>query len=238
MKLYAYCFIEDIEGLPETLTGIDGNQVRLLTVEGFSLLVSDFSGGSVPINRHNVVTHAAVVQRVLTRTTPLPLRFGTLVTEEQLRNYVIARRDALEVKLQSIRGCIEMNAKVIWNGDGVVAVRLPEINDKPGTTFLAQKRREILGSEARIAEARRVVSWLEQHVREIIRDEKIEEGRTDKLFLAAAHLVERGAVEQYRARLKAARQERPELHFLVSGPWAPYSFANIDLEVKSQFGVS
>jgi hypothetical protein len=50
--------------------------------------------------------------------------------------------------------------------------------------------------------------------------------------------VERGAVEAYRLRLKEARSERPELKFLVSGPWPPYSFANIDLEFRNQFGVS
>jgi len=35
-----------------------------------------------------------------------------------------------------------------------------------------------------------------------------------------------------------ARDERPDLHFLLSGPWPPYSFANIELDVKTQFGVS
>jgi len=65
-----------------------------------------------------------------------------------------------------------------------------------------------------------------------------ETNATDKLILVAAHLVERAVVEQYRARVKTAREERPELHFLVSGPWPPYSFANIELEFKSQFGVS
>jgi hypothetical protein len=38
--------------------------------------------------------------------------------------------------------------------------------------------------------------------------------------------------------LKLARGERAELRFLTSGPWPPYSFANIDLEFKTQFGVS
>jgi hypothetical protein len=238
MKLYVYCFVEDLDAFPESLTGIAGNQVRLLKVEDFSVLVSDFLDDTISINRHNVLAHAAVIQRVLARTTPLPFRFGTIVAEQELRNYVTAKRETLATKLQNIRGCIEMNAKVIWHGDGVVAERLPDLKDRPGTTFLAEKRRELLGGEARAAEAKKIVSWLEQHVGEIVREERIEDGRTDKLILAAAHLVERSAVEQYRARLKAAREQRPELHFLVSGPWAPYSFANIDLEFKSHFGVS
>lgn len=238
MKLYVYCLTEDVHAAPESLTGIAGNQVRLVRVGEFSLLVSDFSGDKVLINRHNVLAHAVVIQRALTHTTPLPFRFGTVVDEEQLRNYVTAKRDALAAKLKGIRGCVEMNVKLIWQNGGVMEQRLPEVADKPGTAFLAQKRRELLGSETRVAEAKKVASWLEQHMGEIIKERRIEESRTDKLILTAAHLVEREAVEQYRARLKAARAERPELHFLVSGPWAPYSFANIELEVRSQFGVS
>jgi len=238
MKLYAYCFTEGLDALPESLTGIAGHQVRLLKVEEFSILVSEFFAETVPVNRHNGLAHAAVVQRVLTRTTPLPVRFGTLVTEQQLRNYVTARHEALQTRLKSIRGCVEMNVKVIWHDDAAVEERLPEMEDKPGTAFLEQKRREILGSETRVAKAKGVASWLDERIREIVRERRIEENPTDKLILAAAHLVERGRLEQYRAELKEAREERPELHFLVSGPWAPYNFANIDLEFKSQFGVS
>jgi hypothetical protein len=34
------------------------------------------------------------------------------------------------------------------------------------------------------------------------------------------------------------RNNRPDLSIRLSGPWPPYSFANIELEFKSQFGVS
>lgn len=238
MKLCAYCFIENSPSLPEFLTGIAGGEVRLLKVEEFSILVSDFSAETVSINRQNVLAHASVIQRILTRTTPLPFRFGTLVTEEQLRNYVAAKHQALKTKFRSIRGCLEMNTKVIWQGDGVLMERLPSEKGMPGTAFLAQKRREIFGSETRVAEAKSVASWLDQLVGDISRERRVEESRTNKMLLTAAHLVAREAVDEYRARLKAARAEKPELHFLVSGPWAPYSFANIELEFKSRFGVS
>ena len=59
-----------------------------------------------------------------------------------------------------------------------------------------------------------------------------------KLVLSAAHLVERSKIGLYREKVAKLREERPELHFLMSGPWPPYTFANIELEFKSQFGVS
>ena len=228
MKLYAYCLTEDVDTLPQAIQGIDGSEVRLLKTDNFSLLVSDFSGDVVPVNRDNALAHAAVVRSVLDRTTPLPFRFGTLVTEAQLSSFLTARRDALLAKFEQIRGCVEMNVKIISDRERAHDLA-DEVAEKPGTSFLLQKQREIAGSDARAAEAKEVAAWLEGLVGESARETRINTDFKDKLLLAAAHLVERGAVEEYRTKLKEARDERAELKFLVSGPWPPYSFASIDL---------
>jgi hypothetical protein len=79
---------------------------------------------------------------------------------------------------------------------------------------------------------------LHDHVDALIRDEQVTMRPSEKLVLAAAHLVERDRIPQYREKMTAARKNRPQLHFLFSGSWPPYSFANIELEFKTQFGVS
>ena len=243
MKLYVYCLIAGIDALPHALSGVAGAAVRLLKVGDFGVLVSEFGGERVPVNRQNVLAHAAVARNLLDQTTPLPFRFGVLVTQEQLESFVTARHDALKERLAIVRGCVEMSVKVISsaNNDGKQQQLEPQatgLEAKPGTAFLLEKRREILGTEARTAQAQQLSSWLQTQLGDLLRDTRINTNLTDKLLLATSHLVERGVVENYRGRLKEARLERPELNFLVSGPWPPYSFANIDLEFKTQFGVS
>jgi hypothetical protein len=223
MKFYAYCLTEDIDALPEARQGVAGAEVRLFKTENFSLLVSEFSGDAVPVNRENALAHAAVVRSVLDRTTPLPFRFGTLGTEDQLRSYVAARREALLAKFAQVRGCVEMNVKIISGPD--LTQEIDRVEEKPGTSFLIQKRQEILGTE----KAKEVAGWLDDLVAGYVRGKEFNTNVTDQLVLSAAHLVEREVVSQYRERVKAARSERPDLKFLISGPWPPYSFANIDL---------
>lgn len=237
MKLYAYCLMEGIDSLPDSPNGINGAEVRLIKAGDFSLLVSDFVGDAVPVHSENALAHAAVVRSVLDQTTPLPFRFGSLVTEQQLESYVNVRRDALRANMELVRGCVEMSVKIIWDRDWAEEPQV-ETPDKPGTAFLVEKRRELMGSEARAQEAKRIVGWLEESLADAVKRVEYKTNTTDKLLLAAGHLVPRGSIEEYRARLKNARLERPELHFLASGPWPPYSFANINLEFKTQFGVS
>jgi hypothetical protein len=242
MKLYVYCLAEQIDTLAPPVSGISNAKVEVLNIEGFALLVSKLDNETVPVSRENALTHAAVVRSVLDRATPLPVRFGTLVTEQQLRSYVTTHREALEANLAKVRGCVEMSVKIIWDsGDNSGDETDPEPESSKigtGAAFLKQKHREILGGELRATRAREVAEWLRAEVGAHVREEQITLCPTEKLVLAAAHLVERGAVQHYRDRLAEARKQRPELHFLASGPWPPYSFSNIDLEFKSRFGVS
>ena len=238
MKLYVYCLVEGIDELPRSVQGLAGVPVRLLSSEKFSLFVSDFAGDVVPFTRENVLAHAAVVQRVLEWTTPLPFRFGSLVTEEQLNSYINAKREALSAKLEQVRRCVEMSVKIIWDRESPAPAASIVGHDKPGTAFLSEKRKEILGGEARAQDAKLIAEWLDGQVNGTVRQVDLKKNATSKLLLSAAYLVERKRLEDFRQKVAEARRQRPELHFLVSGPWAPYSFANIDLEFKTQFGVS
>jgi len=238
MKLYAYCLVEDLDALDAATRGISGAAVRLLHIDEFAVLTSNFDDDTVAVTRENALDHAAVVRSVLDRTTPLPFRFGTLVTEQQLRNYISARKPALQTRLTLVRGCVEMSVKIIR--EHITENNLPAVPGEitSGTSFLEEKRREILGTEANAAEAREISTWLHEQVANLARDEQVTLRSSEKLVVAAAHLVERDKIPQYKETMTIARENRPELHFLLSGPWPPYSFANIELEFKSQFGVS
>ena len=240
MKLYVYCLAEGIDKLEHQTLGVSGAPVRLVKTENLSVLVSDVDVDSVPVTRENALAHASVVRSVLDYTTPLPCRFGTIVTEQQLQSYLSARKPALESKLESLRGCVEMSVKIIWKNAAQKETYDTTTAGEQGigTTFLAEKRRQIIGDEQRAAEATEIATWLRENLRELTRDEQVTIRPTERLVLSAAHLIERDRMTQYRVKVAEICQNRPELHFLLSGPWPPYSFANIDLEFKTQFGVS
>jgi hypothetical protein len=240
MKLYVYCLLEGIAHLDQLPQGISNALVRRLPIDTLSVLVSDIDTDTVPITRETALAHAAVVRSVLDQTTPLPFRFGTLVNEEQLRSYVSARKPALENNLALVRGCVEMSVKIIWNvsNNNEHEQQLTGEKQGAGARFLEEKRREILGGEQRSAEAAEICAWLHESTSSLVRDEQVTVRPSEKLVVAAAHLVERSRIKQYREKISEARAKRPDLHFLSSGPWPPYSFANIELEFKTRFGVS
>lgn len=241
MKLYIYCLAEKtavkFSALAAPVVGISGANVEVIEVEGLSLLVSRYEGESALVTRENVLMHDRVVRSVLNETTPLPFRFGSVVTEQQLASYIRTHRTNLELKLAQVHGCLEMSVKIIWDtGETKTGSNSEDLG--PGAAFLHQKQREILGGERRAEKAKEVSLWLSEQVERLVKQEKVSLCPTDKLIIVAAHLVKRQEVAEYRERVADARKTRPELHFLVSGPWPPYTFSNIELEFKTRFGVS
>lgn len=239
MRLYVYCLVEGVERLNKTPNGVSGAAVRIVELEeDLSALVSVYRSEDFQVNRKNALAHHEVVRSITEQTTPLPARFGTVVTIEQLRTYVSTNHQALKAKLAHLRGRVEMNVRMIRTIAPSDTAQQPN-NVGPGTAFLLEKRRAILGDETEAAQKGQLSEWLREKLNDLIKEEKISVTRSETVILARAdHLISRADVQEYRKKMAKAVEERPEIRFMVSGPWPPYSFANIELEFSSQFGVS
>jgi hypothetical protein len=131
-----------------------------------------------------------------------------------------------------------MDLKIIWQ---IAKAERPAEKEEqgPGTAFLEKKRRELLGDERQAALKAELSNLLRKDLGDLIRDEQIALRPSKTAVLAAVfHLVERANIQRYQEKVQEIRNNRPDLKIRLSGPWPPYSFANIELEFKSQFGVS
>ena len=233
--LYLYCLSDEVTTrMLEGAAGIGESPLRLIDFGGVAAVVSEYAETTIAVTRENVLAHERVVSGVLAHTTPLPFRFGTIAGAKRLESYVASQKSSLKAALGRVRGAVEMSVKIIWKIEEVG--RVPQASEaadgeaKPegaGTKFLLAKQREITVDERLKARAGEFQSWLVEVTRDVVTESSVEVNPADKLFLKASHLVERARLEDYRARLEAARGAQPELHFLMSGPWAPYSFSSL-----------
>jgi hypothetical protein len=157
MKLYAYCLTDGSVGNPPTffssITGISGAVPYALEFRGISAIVSDFAGDTVSITKENVFAHQRVVGHMLSQVTPLPFRFGALISESQLRSHIESHRGSIETTLSKVQGCVEMGVKIIGRSaiteqSSESAASLAEDSSiGPGTRFLLTKRAELEGAQ-------------------------------------------------------------------------------------------
>ena len=229
MSLYAYCLCEDSAAEASAGgRGVGGAEVSALRLGSLAALVSEFEGERVAVTRENVLAHSRVNARALAVTTPLPFRFGTLAEAERLAAYVAANEAGLREALARVSGHVEMGAKVLRAA--AEAETRAGLAEEPGaaagsgTAYLLAKRRAIEGGEALMREAEGAAAWLAGVVSDLARESSVSVNPAGQIVVRAAHLVERGRAAEYRARLRAAGERRPELRLLTSGPWPPYSF--------------
>ena len=236
MKLYVYCLVEDLDTLDVPVRGINAAVVRLLKIDEFGVVVSDGESDAFPLTKESALAHDVVVRAIFDITTLLPFRFGSIVSEQQLRHYVATYKPALKKSLAHVRDCVQMDLKIIWQYSKPDAAPPPDYNQGPGTTFLEKKRRELGRQVPQIAE---LSDLLRKELGDLIRDEQIAVHPTKTVVLATVfHLVESSNIPRYQEKVQEIRNNRPDLKIRLSGPWPPYSFANIELEFASQFGVS
>jgi hypothetical protein len=236
MKVYAYCLCADLDTFDNSVSGVSAAAVRVLKIDDISVVASDCE--AVQVTQENMLAHAAVVRSAFSRATTIPFRFGILTTEQQLQSFVTNNKQAIANKLAHLCGCVEMDLKTTWQSSNSAPSK-PDPVGGPGAAFLREKRRELLGDEQAAAHRAELSGILQTELGSLIKDEKISlqpygKGGPAKVF----HLVEGSKIKEYRQKVQELREKRPDLQLEVSGPWPPYSFANIELEFPRQFGVS
>jgi hypothetical protein len=223
MKLYVYGLTEPGgEAVPPDLAGIGNRPVRAERAGPLVAVVSELDDASdvhdkVRVDRDNALAHERVLDAVLERVTPLPFRFGTIVTPERLAEFVNANIQTLNQDLARVRGCVQMSVK--FTVKTVTGTEAPPESSElgPGTRFLKEKQ---AGREP----LRTAAEWMSQSLDGWIRDAGMEIRSTAPALATVAHLVEKSGVEGYRARVEELCAKRPDLSWLLSGPWPPYSF--------------
>jgi hypothetical protein len=207
--IYLYAIAEELDSLPD-VRGVGGTPLARRSVEGLDLVVSEHDGTEIDASEEAVLAHGRVVEGLVARSAALlPARFGRgFRDEDALREAIEGRAASLREALAQVRGCVELGVRVV----------APEPTAAPA----AESGRAYMEAlQARAEEARRLHEPLAALARAATRTV----GATPRLLLSGAYLVEPGELEAFRRRVVELEAAHPELTFVTTGPWPPYSFA-------------
>ena len=218
MKLYIYGLAEaGLVTIPDTLCGLTGAAVRLESVGPVDAIVTEFSGNTLKTDRENILAHERVLDAVLAVATPLPFRFGTVVTVEKLAAFVRENEGSIEADLKRVRGLIQMTARLMTIVTKDPGSQTAPAGEGPGTRFLRER-------QAKKEELAGAASWLTETMGHIIQGSESSIGSGRPAMATVAHLIRKSDVEAYTARFDAVCRTRKDLSCLRSGPWPPYGF--------------
>jgi len=244
VAIYLYCVTEPTLQPPANLLGLAAAPVRAVAALGAAAWASDLPADVGAVTPELARTHDLVVRAALALETPLPARFGQTFTDEgALRRSLDARSARITRALERVRGAVEMTLRILLD-EPVVGGRA----ERPtASTVIARAAGAAEGGQGE-GSGRAYLDWLRerQHVAaealtraeflqarvaravlEIVREEASSPPPPAARSLGIAHLLARGDVGRYRAAVHAMARREPPLRMMVSGPWAPYSFAGL-----------
>jgi len=238
MRIYTSCIIDATEELNASISGLEGASVYNIPYNDIGIVSSDLSG-KVVTDENTVMTHEKVIETLMEKYTVLPMRFHTVFRKEENVILMMQRLyDEFKINLQRLCGKVEIGLKVLWNGKEVKARIIEGMNGdgsirqtngaSPGRNLLEEKLIEYRVDNAFEHEADRNIEGINNMLNGYIADRSYKRLQTENLLLDAAYLVEKERIAHFREIFGKIRTTYCDFRYLLSGPWPPFSFVNIE----------
>ncbi len=213
----------------QKVTGIAGERLRGIAIDGLVAIVGEVRRRPAASTR-NLRRYAAVVESIAARVPAiLPVRFGTAFDDAAELTLVLgSRAAATRQRLRAVRLRTQMTLRLVGSdpvngpsrGQTPVMSRTgvrPRNKATQGTQYL-QQRLAVLRTAREVPE----LTPIRSAIRRFVKDERIERRSG---VTTVHHLIPRSMAERYRAAVERSAATSG-VRLFVSGPFAPYAFAD------------
>ncbi len=252
--IYVYCIIESPEPRMFGKLGIGGRGDDVYTVHHKELaaVVSRTPLMVYDPTRENALTHEHVNEVVMIDNgfTPVPMSFGTLFkTEDDIVEFLKDTYDALRDVLRKMKDKLEFGLKVNWERETVLAdveQEFEEIRrlkaqiegDQASSTYFARMQLGRLVEQALAQKSEAFVRDIYDELRDAAIASRSNKVIGDRMIMNAAFLVARDRTDIFDKKVQEiGRRYEGKLKFTYNGPWPPYNFVTIRLQLERSAGV-
>ena len=243
---YLYAVIDNRDALDFASSGIDGGDVYTISNnDGLRIVLSDVVSKKMRPERRYIAAHQKVLEKLMEKTTPLPVVFGTIAKDsKQVQKFLSDNRTVFHKNLRRVTNKVEMGLRCIWNVPNIFEYLVrtnseliearneffrgshePSMDDK----IELGKQFSHLLDEEREKHTEKVEAVLLKYCSEIKRNKPFAE--RDIMNLAC--LIEKDTQESFEKGIfEAANMFDNNFTFDYNGPWAPHNFVEVDLKFQ------
>jgi hypothetical protein len=247
--IYVYCAVELSEPRTFGAIGIGGRGDEVYTIhhKDLAAVVSRTPLMVYDPTRENALAHEHVNEVVMIDNglTPVPISFGTVFrTENDIVEFLKDTYDALRDVLQKMQGKLEFGLKITWNREEVLAdlerenedirrLKSEIVNNQHSSTYFARMQLGRLIEQALADRSNEYVAEVYEHLRETAIASRPSKTIGEKMIMNAAFLVERGRADEFDQKVQEiGHKHEGRLQFRYTGPWPPWSFVTIRLQLE------
>jgi Gas vesicle synthesis protein GvpL/GvpF len=211
--IHVYGFVAARSDAPP-LAGVDDATVETYVVDSVAAVISRHPDGPAA-TQEAVVRHAQVVEAAMrTAGTVLPARFGAAYADDaSLGRAVSERAPSLRDRLGRVEGCVELGVRVLAPDEASASAA-------DGGAYMRSRLRETREREGLAARIHRALD-------EIAQQSTTRVPHAGRALLIGSYLVEAARQDEFRRQVEQLGRECSDLALVCTGPWPPYSFADV-----------
>lgn len=238
--------------IPDGLTGVGGGTVEQVRGSGLTAVVEEVSladFGEEPLRRHledlswleaTARAHHRVIDAVARQQPVVPMRLATVYSGEEVLSQMLATRGpGFEAVLGRLTGRVEWGVKALARPAPAVPADQPAASGPgSGRAYLQRRRTQRDAREQGRQQARLEARDIHVALAALAAGSRLHPpqsseltGQAEAMVLNAAYLLADADKDAFAAQIDSLREQHPALRLEVTGPWPPYSFAELEDEV-------
>jgi hypothetical protein len=245
--MYVYSIIEAMQPRRFGKLGIGGRGDDVYTIhyKDLATVVSRTPLVVYDPTRENVLAHNHVNEVIIEEGfTPVPMSFGTLFktekdivefledTYDDLRDVLVKMKDKLEFGLRVNWAREEVLADIERDDEGIRRLK-EEISKSQQSTYFARVQLGRMVEQALAEKSDAYVRDIYEYLREGAIASRSNKPIGDRMIMSAAFLVERDRAENFDQKVQEIAQRfEGRLSFRYTGPWPPWNFVTIRLQLE------
>jgi Gas vesicle synthesis protein GvpL/GvpF len=245
--IYVYSIIECAEprGFGQIGIGGRGDDVYTIHYKELAAVVSRTPLVVYDPTRENALAHEHVNEVTIEEGfTPVPMSFGTLFRTEKdivefledtygdLRDVLVKMKDKLEFGLRVNWAREEVLAEIERDDEGIRRLK-EEISKSTQSTYFARMQLGRLVEQALAEKSDSYVRDIYEYLRDGAIASRSNKPIGDKMIMHAAFLVERDRAALFDQKVQEiAQRYESKLSFRYTGPWPPWNFVTIRLQLE------
>lgn len=239
MAQYVYGIVEASSTAPRG-RGVGGAPLRVIAGEDASALVSEIHTDRVRLGRDEVLVHARVLERALARGPVLPMRFGIVMDDDDVRRRLLDEHGPdLRAQLADMRGKVEIRIRASYDESSLLQDVMREHPQIASLSAAVKGRSEDAGYYDRIRLGELVAAAVERHrnrdaetIIEALAPHAMAVAGSDpnheRVVVQASFLVERERLSEFNAAVDhVADGYGGQIRFKYTGPLPPHSFVQL-----------
>ncbi|MFA8436664.1 MAG: GvpL/GvpF family gas vesicle protein [Marinifilaceae bacterium] len=223
------------------IKGLNEANTYAVSHNRISAIVSDMERNGSSLDKNSALKFAGVIEELALHYCVLPMRFGTFFeSKEAVQEMLEKHYEKFCQCLSNVNRKYEFCLKVFWNANRYHSkVRTDSVTTEMEarsilsgtslqTNYLLNKLKEHKQEEKLLNYVESLIDEIGQrlkHLNPLVKSKKMV---SKSLILDAVYLLDKKYKEAFIHEIDSFNKRHDDLNLLLTGPWPPYSFADIN----------